>query len=427
MDLVELMRKEIQALHLSDKRDIQNHLYQRIGELFEYDPYWKFASLLEQYKIAKQKIDIHNVTNFYCVCFSIAPMSIKLLNEFGIEAREEGNAGHAYVVTTIDGNDYKFDLTKGFEDFMKIKFGLKIHYHYDSPSHNDNRKYKNTEKGLYLIKQKLQSLMSKMDKDEYVYQVFLTISKILSFYEPDNVGIVTGIEFVNYLLKDFIGENYLPCNTRFFNQKDWSFVEVYSIIVKGEMHYFLYQKSGKKYDLVESTEEKIKEIINNYKPDNTENLILLKGNPNYLKFKKIEEPLRKVKKELRLLTAKLNEGDYIYQTFKAIQKVLTFFETNYSAEEDIEMLHYLIRYFIGESYPIDYTRFIDQKDKDLVELYSLNKNGILHYFLYQKVEGKYELFETDENYIYSIKDTYEIDTTEKLILSKGKLIFKGEI
>lgn len=424
MDLVALMKKEIAELHLVDKRDIQNHLYQRIGELFEYDPYWKFASVLEQYKIANRKIDVHNVTNFYAVCFAIAPMAIKLLKEFGISAREEGNVGHAYVVTTIDGKDYKFDLTKGFEDFMRIKFGLKIQYHYDSPSHNDNRKYKNTEKGLYQIKKKLQSLMPKMDKDEYIYQVFLTINKILTFYEPDNVDIVTGVEFVNYLLKDFIGENYLVGNTRFFNQENWTFVEVYSIIVKGKIHYFLYQKIEKKYELFETTEEKIKEIIDNYKPDNAGNLIVLKGQPSYLKFKKIEEPLRKLKKELRVLANKYNEEEYIYQTFKAIQKIIVSF-----AEEDrtVEMLDYLIRYLIGENQSLDCTRFVDSKSQELIEFYFLSVNGFPHYFFYQKINGKYELFETSENYVRNIENIYEKDTSEKLILSKGKFVYKSEV
>ena len=75
-DLVELIKTELNFLNLVDKKDIQNHIYHRIGEIFEYNPYWKFASVLEQYKIAKRKIDVHNVTDFYAVCFELAPMAV---------------------------------------------------------------------------------------------------------------------------------------------------------------------------------------------------------------------------------------------------------------------------------------------------------------------------------------------------------------
>lgn len=413
MDLVALMKQEIALLHLKDKKDIQNHLYQRVGEIFEYEPYWKFASVLEQYKIAKQKIDVHNVTNFYGVCFDLAPMFINLCKEFAIEAREEGNAGHAYVVTSIDGKDYQFDLTKGFEDFMRIKFGLKMHYYYDSPSQNDNRKYKNTEKGLEQIKQKLQALMPRLDKDEYVYQVFLTINKILAFYEPENVGIVTGVEFVNYLLKYFISEKYLPCNTRFFNQKEYSFTEVYSFIVKGKMHYFLYQKVGEKYQLLETTEEKVKNIMENSKPDKKENLILLKGQPNYLKFKKMEETLKKAKKELKSLMSNFNEEEYIYQNLIAIQNIVA--SLNIS-DSNIEMIQYFIHYFIGDRYPLDCTHFRNPQSNDLCYLYSFKVNDNFHYFLYQKRIEKYELVEISGKDIQSIKGSFEIDKSPNYCL-----------
>lgn len=200
MNLVELMKKEISLLHLTDKRDIQNHLYQRLGEIFEYDPYWKFASVLEQYKIAKEKIDIHNVKKFKWVCFNLAPMMVNLFNEFDIDAKEDGNVGHSFVVTTIEDEKYMFDLTQDFEDLMRIKYGLKIRYYKDSPRKNDSRKYKNTEVNLLNIKNKLDSLRVKLNKDEYVFEVYKTVEKIIVFFNPLNADIISRTEFIKYLL-----------------------------------------------------------------------------------------------------------------------------------------------------------------------------------------------------------------------------------
>lgn len=405
MDLVELMKKEIFSLYLVDKRDIQNHIYQRIGEIFEYDPYWKFASVLEQYKKAKQKIDPHNVTDFYYVCFNLAPMMIELLKEFDIEAREDGNVGHSFVVTTIDGEDYMFDLTQDYEDFMRIKFGLKVRYHYDSPSHNDNRKYKNTEEKLSLIKQKLELSKTKLNKDEYIYQVFQTIEKILSFFEPENVDIVSGVEFINYLLKYFIGKNFISCNTRFYNRNENSFVEVYSILANGNMYYFIYQKKQEKYLLQEASKEDVKIILNNYIPDKSGNLILLEGQKGYLKYKKLEDKVRKVKKQLHLLTAKLSLEEYIYEAFKTIEKIMVFDETNRDDfTSGFECLQYLLRLFVGEKDVTDSICFYNQKNKSFSEVFTISVNGMNHYFVYEFVEEKYRLVETTMEYINTLID-----------------------
>lgn len=400
MDLVELMKKEIFALHLTDKRDIQNHIYQRIGEIFEYDPYWKFASVLEQYKKAKQKIDVHNVTNFYEVCFNLAPMAVELFKAFDIEAREDGNVGHSFVVTTIDGKDYTFDLTQDYEDLMRIKFGLKILYHYDSPSHNDNRKYKHTEAKLNLIKQKLEQSMTKLSKDEYIFQVYQTIEKILDFFEPENVDIVSGVEFINYLLKYFIGKNYISCNARFYNRENNSFVEVYSILVNGNVYYFTYQKMDKKYVFQNAKEEEVQVILNHYIPDKSGNLILLEGQQGYLKYKKLEDKVKKVKKQLHLLTTKLSFDEYIYEAFKTIEKIMVFDKTDKdNFTSGVECVQYLLRLFVGEKDVTDSICFYNQKNKSFSEVFTICVNRQIHYFAYELVEESYKLLEVTAEYI----------------------------
>lgn len=416
MDLVELMKSEVASLKLKDKRDIQNHIYQRIGEIFEYNPYWKFASVLEQYRIAKHKVDVHNVTYFYIVCFELAPMAIELFKEFGIDAREEGNVGHVYVVTKIDGKEYKFDLTKDFEDFMRIKFGLKMHYHYDSPSKNDNRKYRNTEISLLRIKQKLQPQITNIDKDEYVFLVFQTIEKILAFFEPENVGIVSGVEFINYLLKFFIGKNYLPCNIRFYDKESSTLVEVYSIIVKGKMRYFVYKKENEKYQLLDVTEEYIKKIIKNYKPEKKENMLFLETQSNYLKYKNLDEQVRKTRKELKILTSKLNTEEYVYYVFQSIEKIFPMYEASADDIKDgLKCIHYLLEIFIGENFVPYHTRFFDQKSKDFAEIYYVNVNGIVHSFVYQKQKDKYNFLEIPSNAIGNTTN-FVLNKEEELIL-----------
>ncbi len=425
MDLVELIKTELNFLNLVDKKDIQNHIYHRIGEIFEYNPYWKFASVLEQYKIAKRKIDVHNVTDFYAVCFELAPMAVELFQEFGIEAREDGNAGHAYVVTKIEDQEYKFDLTKDFEDFMRIKFGLEIHYSYDSPSHNDNRKYKNTEVSLHRIKQKLQQQMIKMDKDEYVFSVFQTIEKILAFFEPENVGIVSGVEFINYLLKFFIGENYLPCNTRFYDKQSDTMVELYSLIVKGKMRYFVYKKDTERFQLLETMEPYVKSITQNYRPDKKENLFFLNAQSNYLKYKNLDDQVRKTRKELKSIASNLNIEEYIYTVFKAIENILpTYSSSEYDIESGVKCIQYLLGIFIGDNFVPCHNRFFDKKNKCFSEIFYIKVNNVLHSFVYQKQKDKYIFVENSNNIEINFIPNREMDLT---LTKKQTIYYRNKI
>ncbi len=432
MNLVELMKKEISELNLIDKKDIQNHLYQRMGEIFEYDPYWKFSSVLEQYKIGTEEVDIYNIKNFYKVCFVWAKIAISLFKEFDIEAREEGPAGHSYVVTTIDNKDYQFDLMKEYDDIMRIKFGLKIHYHYNSPSNNDNRKYKNTNKRLCLIKQKLQMSLSEVDKEESIYHIFKTIQQILAFFEPDNVDIVSGVSFINYLLKYFIGNNYMPCNTRFYNKDNKKLVEIYSFIVKGKMYYYIYEKINNKYILSEGNEEKVREIINTFIPDKAGNLYLLKEQfnylknktsenekqPKYLKYKNMEQKIKTIKSELRLLTYQLSLDEYIYQVLKTIENMLPFFELDRENIEDgAECIQYLFEIFIGIKNIPDCIRFFDTKSMAFAEVLSIPVNGKFYTFFYKKIKGQYKFLESTIDTPNLDFNNYITEKSRKKVLS----------
>lgn len=214
----------------------------------------------------------------------------------------------------------------------------------------------------------------------------------------------------------------MPCNTCFYNKGDNSYHEVYSILVNGDIYYFLDEFENKKYIFKNVNKEKIENIISNYIPEKDGNVMLLKGQKGYLKYKEIEYNVKKVKKQLHILTRKLSYEEYIYEAFKTIEKILLT-EKNYTSDfkSGIECLDYLLRLFIGGYDNIEKKFLRNINDNSHAEVFVLSVNGIFYYFIYELINNQDNFREISKDYIDS---NYNTILDEQNILKKSIIYCK---
>lgn len=289
MNLLELLKQEVAALGLENKVDIANYLYMRTGQIFEYDPLWGFADNIEREEIKNKEIDIENVTDFYVVCFSWSRMFKKLLEAFSINAKIKSSDGtHACVVAQIEGKNYCFDLTKDYEDLMLIKFGMHPLHNSEIMKDKDNSK---KEMSVYFDEQnyslkKLKFYFEEkraelhLSDEDYLYVIFKWISKKVDF-SHQNVGYISGNTYIYYLLKYFMGENYKPCYSNFYDKNSGTFIRIYATKRRGKLCYFSYQPmEGQNFGMKEiNTLEEIKSYLSLFSVEKPYNLVLHKKNP----------------------------------------------------------------------------------------------------------------------------------------------------
>ncbi len=125
MDLLEQLKLEITKNGImNDKFAIARYIYIRTGQLFDYYAlYTIFPSVIKD-DFNKEEKDIRCIRDFNIVCYSWARLYIDLLEEFGIEARIVENNEHAKVKFSSGEYEITADLTKGFNDIFRIKFGF---------------------------------------------------------------------------------------------------------------------------------------------------------------------------------------------------------------------------------------------------------------------------------------------------------------
>lgn len=125
MDLLEQLKLEINKKGIiNDKFAIARYIYIRTGQLFDYYAlYTIFPSVIKD-DFNKEVKDIRCINDFNIVCYSWARLYIDLLEEFGIEARIVENNEHAKVKFSSGEYEITADLTKGFNDIFRIKFGF---------------------------------------------------------------------------------------------------------------------------------------------------------------------------------------------------------------------------------------------------------------------------------------------------------------
>lgn len=265
MNLLEMMKQEVSALKLEDKFDIAYHIYKRTGQMFEYDHMYFVADQQRKKRMSKKRIDPENVEEWYYTCFSWARLYETLLLSFGIIAKVKGDGSHDWVIANINDQVYRFDITKDYEDIMRMKFGLMPKHICKGVTDKIECRVKInneqiTEKEKFLEKVKRSFAIKKrelhLSQEEYNYVIYKWIERLMST-STINYGYVSGTSYIKFLLKYLIGENYRPDYIKFFDKSLQCFIRVYYVKRQDGLHYFSYQ-------MQENGTFQFKEIANLY-------------------------------------------------------------------------------------------------------------------------------------------------------------------
>lgn len=143
---------------------------------------------------------------------------------------------------------------------------------------DDKIKYRKTigiEEVLKQIKQELNN--NYKDHDDYMYNVFNTVSSIMNFHRA-NIGYISGRLYIKHLLMYFLDDSYKPCSARFYDKENNAYIQAYSVESKNKRHYFIYrQMNNNYYEMNEVNKETVEELVEskNYKSKYTKNLHLV--------------------------------------------------------------------------------------------------------------------------------------------------------
>ena len=306
MNLLELMRKEIDSLNLTDKVKIKDYLYKRTGEIFIYDPLWAFAEDQRE-ALRNKRIDIKNVCDLYVTCYSWAYLFRDLLHAFCIPAKVVKLNDHAFVEAFIGGEKYYCDLMLNLEDIKRIKFGMKAIYNFRLSNsrelkegrvfEDNNSNDTSTDVILEQIKEIFIEKKKSLSDEEFVYQVFIFIKNFVnSYFAKPSIGYVAGVKFIYHLLQYFISEEYYPTNTHFFDTDKGEYIEVFSVPLKGNIVYFAYRSlENGIFKLEQVSKEIIDSFLRNYSSLRTYNLTLQ------------QKPAEDIVKKPTICGAKLNK------------------------------------------------------------------------------------------------------------------------
>ncbi len=271
MDLLQLFQREMDSQQINKKLEIARYLYIRTGEIFEYDPFYAFASVEEAKQISEKRLDMRKITDFRITCTSWSYLYVDLLKAFHISAEVVERNGHAYVVIFIDKKTFLADLTNDNEDLMRIKFKLKtifqrqiapeapkVESSFDIIDEKIYRRGRKTEEGIYNVKRYLKELKTKLPKEtvreDYAYVVFKTIEQMLPSYKIDNIGIVSGTKFIEHLLLEF-EVDYPFSFKRLYDRKTGNCSHIYIIKHNGKEHFFSYDKQNNLFVFQEKLKE----------------------------------------------------------------------------------------------------------------------------------------------------------------------------
>lgn len=282
MNLLALLKEEIQRLNITDKVEIKDYIYFRTGELFNYDPIVNFLDVSEKEELFKKRYDKENITDFNANCFSWSYLFADLLRAFNIPARVVITHNHALVEAYINGETYSCDLMIDYQDIKRIKFGMDICNNYQKTNNKGNNNQKNqtmlgkirTEDTLEEIKTKLNLYRTNYNLEDFTYVVFKTIQAFInSNFKKPNIGYVEGLKFIYDLLQLFMIGGYRPFNTHFYDKEKEIFIEVYALLRKRNVIYFAYkQNEDKLYELKEITKEEVEYYVSNYSSIRSYNL-----------------------------------------------------------------------------------------------------------------------------------------------------------
>lgn len=267
MDLFKKLQGEMEALGLCHKLEIARYIYIQLGFLFEYDPFYAFASENIKEIIKKRRINMRKVNYFYYVCFEWAHLYVDLLHAFHIPARVIDMGEHAYVIYFIDGKTFLADLTNDNEDFMRIKFHLPTVFNRQiapiapkidrSFAFIDSKFYdtKMTELKVEQFTQKLLKIRPYVSHFEYMYMVFSVLKDFLKDDSENKSGVVTGTKCIDYLLEQVLTENEHIMCYRYFNLENQTSFQIYHLKEEKDLYFAYKQKQNDIFSLYETTKE----------------------------------------------------------------------------------------------------------------------------------------------------------------------------
>lgn len=278
MNLLESVQNYIKVHKITNQLEIARYLYIRTGEIFEYDPYYAFANELETKIIRKKRFEPQNIKTFYFTCTSWAYLYKDLLLAFNIPAKVVETEFHAYVQIFIDEKIFLADITNENEDLMRIKFKLKTIFQrriapiapktetiFDEMDEYFYREGRKTEEGIKNVKEYLINLktQAKETKENNLYVAFKTIELMLPSYHVENLGVVSGTKFIDYLLTEFEVEHPFSC-MRIYDKKTGDCSQVYTMRRNNKEYFFSYNKNADEQYLLQ--EKKESDILNMENP-----------------------------------------------------------------------------------------------------------------------------------------------------------------
>ncbi len=250
MNLLERLRTEIRQLKINNPYTIARYIYIRTGELFNYDPVYIFVGEKEREILKNWHVDIENVQGFNIICYSWAYMYVDLLSAFNIPAKVIQNDMHAGVIIEIDGRNFIADLTSRNQDITRIKFGMEIKNFYQISAKEYS--FCQIDQNIYTKKIKLEEVLLQMHREcqfiksglpleKYNYFTFKMIERIMNFDRP-NVGFVSGVTFINELLKDVFNDCNISYYKYFFDIEKRIFIKLYAFSTGERLNYFTYEQ-----------------------------------------------------------------------------------------------------------------------------------------------------------------------------------------
>ena len=289
MNLLKKLQEEIEALGLFHKLEIARYIYIQLGLLFEYDPFYAFASKNIKKIIQNKRIAMQEVNEFYYVCFGWAHLYVDFLHAFNIPARVVNLGEHAYVEYFIDGKTFLADLTNDNEDFMRIKFHLPTVFNrqiaptapkIDRSFASIDSKFYDTKEAEIKIEQfvqKVLKLKKYLSHFEYMYMIFSLLKELLNTYPENKSGVVTGTKYIDYLLGQVLTVNECIMCYRYFNLESQISFQIYHVKEEKDLYFAYKQRQNdffsfdevKKEDVILEEKKHILQLKFPYKKQNT--------------------------------------------------------------------------------------------------------------------------------------------------------------
>ena len=250
MNLLKQLKNEIKLKNYYDEFVIARYLYLRSGQYFIYNPEYQFYNEKQKEDAYQEELDLENLKNNYIICSSWAKIFYKLLQEFKIKCELVDDGSHAYVIIYLKDCKIIADLTKGYEDINRIKFGFSTNNYNCFEDDAFAKKLKETDmlvgycNPIY-YEEKLKMQKNELLKAKTLKEYFAFVKNIINkkLIKMDPLGASKIIREMFYYLNYFQFIN----NVKFYNVNNDGEITVYYEVKDGikSTYYKLFTSIGK--------------------------------------------------------------------------------------------------------------------------------------------------------------------------------------